>query len=100
MTAVDGLREIRTDGVLTLVFDRPDVRNALTVAMRQRLELVCAQADDDDDIDVVVLTGTDPAFCAGADMKEIAAQGPRLPSTDPGHQRALCHRRSGDRPQL
>jgi enoyl-CoA hydratase len=91
MTAVDGLREIRTDGVLTLVFDRPDVRNALTVAMRQRLEVVCAEVDEDDDIDVVVLTGTDPAFCAGADMKEIATQGARLPSTDPG--RALRHLR-------
>jgi enoyl-CoA hydratase len=32
----------------------------------------------------VVLTGTDPAFCAGADMKEIAARGRALPPTDPG----------------
>jgi len=78
------LREIRTDGVLTLVFDRPDVRNALTVAMRQRLEEICVEADEDDEVDVVVLTGTDPAFCAGADMKEIAARGAGLPPTDPG----------------
>jgi enoyl-CoA hydratase len=84
LTGVDGLREIRSDGVLTLVFDRPQARNALTVAMRQRLEVVCALVDEDDDIDVVVLTGADPAFCAGADMKEIAAQGGSLPSTDPG----------------
>ena len=81
---VAGLRELRADGVLTVVFDRPAVRNALTVAMRQRLEELCVEADADVDIDVVVLTGTDPAFCAGADMKEIAALGRALPPTDPG----------------
>jgi enoyl-CoA hydratase len=78
------LQEIRSDGVLTVVFDRPAARNALTVAMRQRLEELCAEVDEDDDIDVVVLTGTDPAFCAGADMKEIGALGRALPPTDPG----------------
>jgi enoyl-CoA hydratase len=81
---VAGLREIRSEGVLTVVFDRPAARNALTVAMRQRLEELCAAVDEDDDIAVVVLTGTDPAFCAGADMKEIAALGRALPPTDPG----------------
>jgi len=81
---VTGLEEIRTEGVLTVVFDRPAARNALTVAMRQRLEELCAAVDGDDDIDVVVLTGTDPAFCAGADMKEIASRGRTLPPTDPG----------------
>jgi enoyl-CoA hydratase len=81
---VAGLKEIHADGVLTVVFDRPAVRNALTVAMRQRLEELCVEADADVDIDVVVLTGTDPAFCAGADMKEIGARGRALPSTDPG----------------
>jgi enoyl-CoA hydratase len=81
---VAGLREIRAEGVLTVVFDRPEARNALTVAMRQRLEELCAEVDGDDDVDVVVLTGTDPAFCAGADMKEIAARGAALPPTDPG----------------
>jgi len=81
---VADLVEIRADGVLTVVFDRPAARNALTVAMRQRLEELCAEVDEDDDIDVVVLTGTDPAFCAGADMKEIAVLGRALPPTDPG----------------
>jgi enoyl-CoA hydratase len=81
---VAGLKEIRAEGVLTVVFDRPAARNALTVAMRQRLEELCAAVDGDDDIDVVVLTGTDPAFCAGADMKEVASQGRSLPPTDPG----------------
>lgn len=81
---VDGLREERHDGVLTLVFDRPPARNALTVAMRQRIEVLCAEVDDDPEVDVIVLTGADPMFCAGADVKEIAALKTALPSTDPG----------------
>jgi enoyl-CoA hydratase len=80
----DGLQEVRRDGVLTVTFDRPAVRNALTVAMRQRVEELCRQVDEDEYVDVLVLTGADPAFCAGADVKEIAALGRSLPSTDPG----------------
>lgn len=34
--------------------------------------------DADDEVDVVVLTGTDPAFCAGLDLKEMGAGGANL----------------------
>jgi enoyl-CoA hydratase len=81
---VDGLGEDRRDGVLTVTFDRPTARNALTLVMRQRLEELCAEVDGDDTIDVVVITGVDPAFCAGADIKEIATLGPSLTPTNPG----------------
>jgi enoyl-CoA hydratase len=81
---VNGLREVRHAGVLTVTFDRPEARNALTLAMRLRLEELCAEADGDDSVDVVVITGVDPAFCAGADVKEIAALGSSMTSTDPG----------------
>jgi enoyl-CoA hydratase len=30
--------------------------------------------DDDDDVDVIILTGTDPAFCAGLDLKELGSR--------------------------
>ena len=81
---VDGLREERVDGVLTVIFDRPEARNALTVAMRQRLEALCVEVDVDPTVDVLVITGVDPVFCAGADVKEIAALGRGLPPTNPG----------------
>jgi enoyl-CoA hydratase len=79
-----GLRELRSEGVLTVVFDRPEVRNALSLAMRQRIEALCAEADADDDVDVVVVTGADPAFCAGVDLKELATPGAPPPATNPG----------------
>ena len=28
------------------------------------------EADSRDDVDILILTGTDPAFCAGVDLKE------------------------------
>ncbi len=33
----------------------------------------CAQAEADADVDVIILTGTDPAFCAGLDLKELGS---------------------------
>lgn len=80
----DDLRTELDDGVLTITIARPAAKNALTLAMRQRLERLCAQVDADDDVAVVVLTAVDPVFCAGADIKEIAALGGALPPTNPG----------------
>ncbi|MGW0659905.1 enoyl-CoA hydratase-related protein [Streptodolium elevatio] len=80
----DLLRTDLDDGVLTLTIARPEAKNALTLAMRQQIERVCAQVDADDDVAVVVLAAVDPVFCAGADIKEIAALGAALPPTNPG----------------
>jgi enoyl-CoA hydratase/carnithine racemase len=52
--------------VITL--HRPEVRNAFNGEMSSELAEALARADRDDDIRAVVLTGTPPAFCAGADM--------------------------------
>jgi enoyl-CoA hydratase len=61
------------DGVRTVRLDRPEARNALSRAVRLRLKEIVAAAGADDTVDVVVLTGTDPAFSGGVDLKEIAA---------------------------
>jgi enoyl-CoA hydratase/carnithine racemase len=58
--------------VLTLTLNRPEARNALS---RELLELLLAElnrAATDPGIGVIVLTGSGPAFCAGADLKEVA----------------------------
>jgi enoyl-CoA hydratase len=81
---VSELRTDVADRVLTVTIDRPDAKNALTLAMRQALERLAAAVDADDAVDVVVLTAVDPVFSAGADIKEIAALGSALPSTNPG----------------
>lgn len=78
------LRVERDGAVLHLVIDRPAAKNALTLAMRQDLERLCAEADADDAVAAVVLRAVGPVFCAGADIKEIAALGGALPPTDPG----------------
>ncbi len=60
-------------GAATLVvLDRPEARNALTAGMIGGLASALAEADADPDVAVVVLTGRDPAFCAGLDLKDLA----------------------------
>ncbi len=52
---------------------RPSARNALNQALRRALYDAMSAADSDPDVDVIVLTGSDPAFCAGLDLKELAS---------------------------
>jgi enoyl-CoA hydratase len=59
--------------ICTITIDRPEARNALTLSMRRRLKEVFAEAGADDAVAVIVLTGADPAFCAGVDVKELSA---------------------------
>jgi enoyl-CoA hydratase len=59
--------------VATITLNRPEARNALNRAVRQRLPAAISACDADDDVDVMILTGRDPAFCAGVDLKEFGA---------------------------
>jgi len=58
--------------VALVVLDRPEARNALTGAMIASLADALADADADPDVAAVVLTGRDPAFCAGLDLTDLA----------------------------
>lgn len=60
-------------GVRTITIDRPDVKNALTTAMRDDLCRLLAEADGDAGVRAVVLTAVDPVFSAGVDFKEVDA---------------------------
>lgn len=62
-----------TDRVATVTLDRPDARNALNRDLRRALHHTMRDLDADDGVDVVILTGSDPAFCAGLDLKELGA---------------------------
>lgn len=57
-----------TDGVAVITLDRPEVRNAFSGEMGRALDDAYRRADRDDGIRAVVLTGTPPAFCSGADL--------------------------------
>src|SRR4051812_44718883 len=61
------------DGIRTITFDRPEVKNALSSAMRAQFCEVLSDAERDTDIKAVIVTGTDPAFTAGVDFKEVTA---------------------------
>jgi enoyl-CoA hydratase/carnithine racemase len=56
------------EGVAVITLHRPEVRNALNGAMAGELADAYRRCDGDDDVRAVVLTGTPPAFCAGADL--------------------------------
>ena len=56
-------------GVATLTLNRPAQRNAIGDGMREELADAYTRCDADDAVRVVVLTGTPPAFCAGADLQ-------------------------------
>ena len=58
--------------VCLVVLDRPESRNALTGAMLSSLAETMAALDSDPTVSVVVLTGRDPAFCAGLDLNDLA----------------------------
>jgi enoyl-CoA hydratase len=61
------------DHVATVTLNRPDARNALSRDLRKALYRTMRDVDGRDDVAAVVLTGADPAFCAGLDLKELAA---------------------------
>jgi enoyl-CoA hydratase/carnithine racemase len=60
--------EVDDVGVATITLHRPDLRNAFSGRMGVELGDAYMRCDADDDVRAVVLTGTPPAFCAGADM--------------------------------
>ncbi|ORA68484.1 enoyl-CoA hydratase [Mycolicibacterium elephantis] len=59
------------DRVRTLTLNRPQSRNALSAELRKRFFDALGDAEADDDVDVVIVTGADPVFCAGLDLKEL-----------------------------
>ena len=58
-----------------LTLNRPQARNALSHEVIRALYAALKAADADEQVRAVVLTGTDPAFCAGVDLKEAARDG-------------------------
>jgi len=66
----DLVRYESADEVATITLDSPATRNALSSVLLAQLREALAGALSDPGCRVVVLTGADPAFCSGADLKE------------------------------
>jgi enoyl-CoA hydratase len=63
------------NSVRLITLDRPEARNALSSELIDRLVEALHAAEDDSGVLAVVLTGADPAFCAGLDLREAGASG-------------------------
>ena len=61
--------------VRLLTLNRPEARNALSRDLIRAAYTALTEADADDSVRAVVLTGADPAFCAGVDLKEAQRDG-------------------------
>ena len=70
------LTEKPVDGVVLLRINRPEARNALNQEVRIQLAAGIQAAADDPAVKVIVITGNDEAFAAGADIKAMAEATP------------------------
>jgi enoyl-CoA hydratase/carnithine racemase len=65
------LLEERADGVLRLTLNRPEARNALSIALMTGLIEALGRAAKEPEDRVVVIAGAGQAFCAGHDLREL-----------------------------
>jgi enoyl-CoA hydratase len=74
---------LEVDGpVATVTLNRPDARNALNKDLRKAIYRTMRDLEADAEVRAVVLTGADPAFCAGLDLKELGSGRETLADSD------------------
>ena len=68
------------DGILLLTLDRPEARNAATLAASEIIARALDDLDARDDLRVAIVTGANGAFCAGMDLKRfLQGERPSIP---------------------
>lgn len=87
-TGTPDLLAERGNGILTITLNRPQARNALSMPMVAALGRVLAEAELDEAVRCIVLTGAGKGFCAGGDVKAMAAEGG---DSDAPNLEALIH---------
>lgn len=65
----------RKEGVGMITLNRPEALNALNKQLMDEMTKAVRDLEADDNIGCILLTGSDKAFAAGADIKEMAAKG-------------------------
>lgn len=68
--------DVDEQGVMTLTFNAPAVKNALDTAAQRRLVTLLQDAARDPAVKVLVVTGAGSAFCTGADVRSMGAPDP------------------------
>ncbi|HEU4439597.1 MAG TPA: enoyl-CoA hydratase/isomerase family protein [Methylomirabilota bacterium] len=89
MPTRDEILLTRDGPVMTLTFNRPEARNALTWSMYDRLYETCEAVDRDDSVRVLVLRGAGQTFVAGTDIGQFQAF--------EGAEDGIAYERDGDR---
>jgi enoyl-CoA hydratase len=84
--------ETVADHCALIAIDRPEARNAISPEVALGIEEALNRAEADDLIRAVVITGTAPVFCAGADLKAIQAGRAAELSTERGGFAGLVRR--------
>lgn len=62
--------------IAVLALNRPEKRNALSIALRDAIAACLDELEEDDTVSVVILRGNGPAFCAGFDLTEFGNREP------------------------
>ncbi|MFM8265080.1 MAG: enoyl-CoA hydratase/isomerase family protein, partial [Acidimicrobiia bacterium] len=61
-----------SDGIATLTLNNPQERNSMTAEMVADIVMSMDAAEADPNVRVVIVTGAPPAFCAGANLGNLA----------------------------
>jgi len=84
----------KRDKIAVVTLNRPDKRNALSIALRNEIDHCLQELEADDGISAVAIAGAGPSFCAGFDRNEFFVQTPEhakalADSTDRFHLRLM-----------
>lgn len=70
----------RNGSVATVMLNRPTARNAINDQLKDQLVQAMDELEKDTTVNAVILTGADPAFCAGLDLKQLGSTAANLGS--------------------
>jgi enoyl-CoA hydratase len=87
MNAATPVRYERIGNAAVLTIDRPERRNAVDGETAELLRQGFRRFEDDDSARALIVTGTEPAFCAGADLKALETLEPEHPDGPMGFTR-------------
>jgi methylglutaconyl-CoA hydratase len=83
------LTEQTDEGILTVTLHRPERRNAMTPEMREELIDVFESARDS--VEIMILTGSGAAFCAGLDLAALESMAASSPAEQEADARRIAH---------
>lgn len=62
------------EGLVVITLNRPDKRNALSIALREEIVRALEELENKEEVQAGVLTGAGPTFCAGFDLSEFTEE--------------------------